>query len=148
MREGVGQPSRRRLTEGRCWSIESTPFDWGKVWVNRVDDVWLRTGVGQPSRQRLTWWKVWVNRVDDVWLSEGVGQRVADVWLREGVAQLSGRRLTDLKKCWRGTFFLQRLQSAHSISKSTKEVFSVERWWFSLNMLPNMVHNKDFCIIA
>jgi ribosomal protein S27AE len=84
--EGVGQPGRRRLTEGMCGSTESTTFDWGKVWVNRVNDVWPREGVGQPSRRRLIegrcgstesttfdWGKVWVNRVDDVWLREGVG---------------------------------------------------------------------------
>jgi hypothetical protein len=40
MREDVGQPSRRRLTEGRCGSTKSTTFDW-------------REGVGQPSRRRL-----------------------------------------------------------------------------------------------
>ena len=108
LREGVGQLSRRCLTEGRCGSTESTMFDWGKVCFNRVDDVWLRDGVGQPGRRRFTegrcgstesttfdWGKVWVNRVDDVWLREGVGQpgrrrltwgkvgvnRVDDVWL-------------------------------------------------------------------
>jgi hypothetical protein len=81
-REGVGQPSRRRLTEGMCGSTETTTFDWGKVWVNRVDDVWLREGVGQPSRRRLTegrcgstewtmfdWRKVWVNRAKNLWLT-------------------------------------------------------------------------------
>jgi hypothetical protein len=36
----------------------------------------------------------------------------------------------------------------NSISKSTKEVFSVEGAWFSPNMLPTVVHSKAFCIIA
>jgi hypothetical protein len=41
LREGVGQRSRQRLTEGRCGSTGSTTFD-------------LREGGGQPSRRRLT----------------------------------------------------------------------------------------------
>ena len=109
MKEDVGQPSRRRLTEGMCGSTESPTFD-------------LREGVGQPSQRRS---------------------------MREGVGQPSRRRLTDTEKVLeRDNFFLQRLQSAHSISKSTKEVCSVEGAWFSVSILPTMVHSKAICIIA
>jgi hypothetical protein len=66
-------------------SVDPTTFDWGKVWVNRVDDVWLREGVGQPVRRRLT---------------EGMCRSIGSTTfeLREGVGQPSRRRLTDTEQ--------------------------------------------------
>ena len=54
MKEDVGQPSRRRLNQGRCGSTESTTFDLREGVGQPSQRRSMRGGVGQPSRRRLT----------------------------------------------------------------------------------------------
>jgi hypothetical protein len=52
MREDVGQPSRRRLTEGRCGSTKSTTFEWRdkKTQQNNVLDITIRYRISKDNQ--------------------------------------------------------------------------------------------------